>query len=59
MIRLGIDNSKRTLHGALLDAEILADVYLMMTGGQTNLFDEEESVESEVIHVVQEKRRKK
>lgn len=56
--RLGIDNSKRTLHGALLDAEILADVYLMMTGGQTNLFDEE-SVESEVIRVVQEKRRKK
>lgn len=52
--RLGIDNSKRTLHGALLDAEILADVYLMMTGGQTNLFDEE-SVESEVIRVVQEK----
>lgn len=30
--RLGIDNSKRTLHGALLDAEILADVYLTMTG---------------------------
>ncbi len=57
--RLGIDNSKRTLHGALLDAEILADVYLMMTGGQTNLFDEEESVESEVIRVMQEKRRKK
>lgn len=51
--RLGIDNSKRTLHGALLDAEILADVYLMMTGGQTNLFDEE-SVESEVIRVMQE-----
>lgn len=35
--RLGIDNSHRTLHGALLDAEILADVYLMMTGGQTDL----------------------
>lgn len=35
--RYGIDNSHRTLHGALLDAEILADVYLMMTGGQTNL----------------------
>ena len=34
--RLGIDNSKRTLHGALLDAEILADVYLFMTGGQTS-----------------------
>ncbi|RLR18229.1 DNA polymerase III subunit epsilon [Sodalis-like symbiont of Bactericera trigonica] len=30
-----IDNSKRTLHGALLDAEILADVFLLMTGGQT------------------------
>ncbi|MCC3703924.1 DNA polymerase III subunit epsilon [Rouxiella badensis] len=30
-----IDNSKRTLHGALLDSEILAEVYLMMTGGQT------------------------
>ncbi|OOF68323.1 DNA polymerase III subunit epsilon [Rodentibacter caecimuris] len=40
--RLGIDNSKRTLHGALLDAEILADVYLSMTGGQTSLFDETE-----------------
>lgn len=35
--RYGIDNSRRTLHGALLDAEILADVYLMMTGGQTAL----------------------
>ncbi|MFA0401337.1 DNA polymerase III subunit epsilon, partial [Vibrio splendidus] len=33
----GIDNSHRTLHGALLDAEILADVYLLMTGGQTSL----------------------
>ena len=35
--RYGIDNSHRELHGALLDAEILADVYLMMTGGQTDL----------------------
>ncbi|MEZ8030274.1 DNA polymerase III subunit epsilon [Enterovibrio norvegicus] len=35
--RYGIDNSHRTLHGALLDAEILADVYLLMTGGQTSL----------------------
>lgn len=40
--RLRIDNSKRTLHGALLDAEILGDVYLAMTGGQTSLFDENE-----------------
>lgn len=36
--RLGIDNSKRTLHGALLDSEILAQVYLAMTGGQDSLF---------------------
>ncbi len=35
--RLYIDNSNRTLHGALLDSEILADVYLAMTGGQTAL----------------------
>ncbi len=35
--RYGVDNSQRELHGALLDAEILADVYLAMTGGQTAL----------------------
>lgn len=35
--RYEIDNSQRELHGALLDAEILADVYLAMTGGQTAL----------------------
>lgn len=35
--RYGVDNSQRTQHGALLDAEILADVYLAMTGGQTAL----------------------
>jgi DNA polymerase-3 subunit epsilon len=35
--RYGVDNSGRDLHGALLDAEILADVYLNMTGGQTSL----------------------
>lgn len=32
--RYGVDNSHRELHGALLDARILADVYLAMTGGQ-------------------------
>lgn len=32
--RYGIDNGHRTLHGALLDAEILADVYLLLSGGQ-------------------------
>ncbi len=35
--RYDIDNSQRDLHGALLDAEILADVYLCMTGGQVSL----------------------
>ncbi|WP_019530157.1 DNA polymerase III subunit epsilon [Dasania marina] len=35
--RYGVDNSQRDLHGALLDSEILADVYLLITGGQTNL----------------------
>ena len=35
--RYGVDNSKRDLHGALLDARILAEVYLAMTGGQSTL----------------------
>jgi len=35
--RYAIDNSRRELHGALLDAEILAEVYLAMTGGQVSL----------------------
>lgn len=35
--RYSIDNSHRELHGALLDAEILAELYLTMTGGQTTL----------------------
>lgn len=35
--RYAVDNSRRELHGALLDAEILADVYLAMTGGQVSL----------------------
>jgi DNA polymerase-3 subunit epsilon len=41
--RYGIDNSHRDLHGALLDAEILADVFLFMTGGQSSLLDEGQS----------------
>jgi len=36
----GIDNSKRTLHGALLDAELLAEVYMAMTRGQDSLMME-------------------
>jgi len=43
--RYNVDNSKRELHGALLDAQILADIYLAMTGGQVSL-----SLESEPAH---------
>ncbi len=39
--RYDVDNSGRDKHGALLDAEILALVYLAMTGGQTTLFQDE------------------
>lgn len=35
--RYGIDNAKRTLHGALLDAQLLAEIYLAMTRGQDSL----------------------
>lgn len=47
--RLGIDNSKRVLHGALLDAEILADVFLAMTGGQIALIGEEEQENTQEV----------
>jgi DNA polymerase III subunit epsilon len=55
--RYGIDNSHRDLHGALLDAEILTDVFLLMTGGQSSLLDEgqsgrpESSINTEVKRV--------
>ena len=45
--RYGVDNSARELHGALLDAEILADVYLAMTGGQQSLFGDEDGKRAE------------
>lgn len=38
--RYSVDNSQRESHGALLDARILADVYLALTGGQAVLFDD-------------------
>lgn len=38
--RYSVDNTNRQLHGALLDAELLAEVYLAMTGGQTSLLIE-------------------
>lgn len=42
--RYDVDNTNRQLHGALLDAQILAQVYLAMTGGQTELFGDAEHV---------------
>lgn len=47
--RYFIDNSQRSLHGALLDARILADVYLAMTGGQTALSLDDESGQEEDV----------
>ncbi len=47
--RYSIDNSHRDLHGALLDAEILADVFLLMTGGQSSLLDEGQGRQEESV----------
>ena len=44
-----VDSSQRDLHGALLDAELLADVFLLMTGGQASLLDENVSDQSLAI----------
>lgn len=44
----GIDNSKRTLHGALLDAELLGEVYIAMTRGQESLLMELTSTAEQV-----------
>lgn len=43
--RYDVSNEDRVLHGALLDAKILAQVYLAMTGGQVNLFADEDKAE--------------
>lgn len=51
--RYSIDNSHRELHGALLDAEILADVFLLMTGGQSSLLDEGEAAAQESRNIQQ------
>jgi DNA polymerase-3 subunit epsilon len=50
--RLGVDNSGRTLHGALLDAELLADVYINMTRGQDALLMEVDDAPGEGSVVV-------
>ena len=52
--RFGVDNAGRTLHGALLDAQILLDVYLAMTGGQTALVLGETPQEQVAVEVERE-----
>jgi DNA polymerase-3 subunit epsilon len=47
----GIDNSRRTLHGALLDAEILSDVYLELIGGRQVAFALVEEVATGAIEI--------
>lgn len=51
--RLGVDNSGRTLHGALLDAELLADVYINLTRGQNALMIDTDEPEVGHVEVVQ------
>jgi DNA polymerase-3 subunit epsilon len=50
--RYSVDNSKRELHGALLDAQILAEIYLAMTGGQVSLSLESESARAATTSAV-------
>lgn len=52
--RYGVNNKHRTFHGALLDAKILANVYLMMTGGQLDLFSTIKSDESKKNYNINE-----
>lgn len=50
--RYKIDLSERKLHGALLDAQLLAEVYLLMTGGQSNLFTNDEDLAPNIINEI-------
>jgi DNA polymerase-3 subunit epsilon len=53
--RYHVDNSKRELHGALLDAQILAEVYFAMTGGQVSLLlDSETNADGQTVAVERE-----
>jgi DNA polymerase-3 subunit epsilon len=57
--RYNVDNSKRELHGALLDAQILADIYLAMTGGQVSLSleaDEPRAVAAQAVELKLDRR---
>lgn len=51
--RYSIDNSHRDLHGALLDAEILSNVYLLMTGGQISLLNDDHLMNGSTEQIIQ------
>lgn len=58
--RYGVNNKHRDLHGALVDAALLSEVYLMMTGGQTQLFQEKnENIETHTTETHQKLQRNK
>jgi len=50
--RYNIDNSNRQLHGALLDSEILAEVYLAMTGGQVSLLSSGNAQQIDIENII-------
>ena len=49
--RYSVDNSNREWHGALLDSELLAQVYLLMSGGQTQMFSAEDGAQEAAVKV--------
>ena len=53
--RYSVDNSHRDLHGALLDAQILADIYLAMTGGQVSLSLDSEPARAAAANPVEQR----
>lgn len=57
--RYGVNNKHRDLHGALIDAALLAEVYLQMTGGQAQLFAAEKTDEKKQVDVVIDQKRER
>lgn len=55
--RYKVDNAKRNLHGALLDADLLAEVYLRMTGGQVSLFEDNAAHNNSLTNKARAKRK--
>ena len=52
--RFGVDNTRRTLHGALLDAELLAEVYIWLTRGQGSLVVDPDTEPGDAAHALQD-----